>query len=58
MIVQELVGKKVVVHVETGANVAQHRGVLEAADAQSLKVKKDSETLFLCISNIIAVAAV
>jgi hypothetical protein len=58
MIVQELIGKKVVVHVETGANVAQHRGVLEAADAQFLKVKKDSETLFLCISNIIAVGAV
>jgi hypothetical protein len=58
MIIQELVGKKVVIHVETGATVVQHRGVLESADVSFLKLKKDSETIYFSMYNIIAVVGV
>lgn len=57
-VIQELVGKKVVVHAESGGRAAEHRGVLEAIDAHWLKLKKDNETLFFCLYNISAVRAV
>ncbi len=57
-IANELVGKKVVVHVNSGGAAAQHRGVLEAADGHFFKLKKDSETLFIGLPNVISVAAV
>lgn len=58
MIIHELVGKKVVIHVESGAAVVQHRGVLESADGTFLKLKKDNETIYFTIYNIVAVVGV
>jgi len=58
MIIQELVGKKVVVHVESGPNVVQHRGILESVDTSFLKLKKDNETLFFTLVNVLAVQSV
>jgi hypothetical protein len=58
MIIQELVGKKVVVHVESGSNVVQHRGILESVDSSFPKLKKDNETLFFTLVNVLAVQSV
>jgi hypothetical protein len=58
VIINELIGKKVVVHVEAGANVVQHRGILEAADSNYVKLKKDSETIFFSIHNIVGIQGV
>ena len=58
MIIQELLGKKVVVHIQTGSTVAQHRGVLESADQHFIKLKKDNETVFFTLINVVGMAAV
>lgn len=55
MIINEVVGKKVVVHVQNGTQVVLHRGVLEAADAQFIRLKKDTETMYFCMNAIVAV---
>jgi ferredoxin-fold anticodon binding domain-containing protein len=58
MILNELVGKKVVVHVTVGSSVTQHRGVLQAVDANFLKLQKDNETIFFVLTNVVGVAGV
>ena len=58
MIVNELIGKKVVLHIETGGSVIQHRGVLEAVDSHFIKLRKDNETIFFCLYNLVGIGAV
>jgi hypothetical protein len=58
MIVNELVGKKVVVHVNAGSTVALHRGVLEGADQFFIKLKKDNETIFFMLANVVGIQGV
>lgn len=55
MIINEIVGKKVVVHVENGAQVVLHRGVLEQADAQFIRLKKDTETIYFSLGFVVAI---
>ena len=55
MIINEIIGKKVVVHVENGAQVVLHRGVLEQADAQFIRLKKDTETLYFSLHFVVAI---
>lgn len=55
MIINEIIGKKVVVHIENGAQVVLHRGILEQADAQFIRLKKDTETLYFTLTFIIAI---
>lgn len=55
MIINELIGKKVVVHVENGTQVVLHRGVIEQADAQFIRLKKDTETIYFAVSFVVAV---
>ena len=57
-VIQELIGKKVVVHAESGGKSAEHRGVLEAIDNGWLKLKKDNETIFFCLYHVAAVRPV
>jgi hypothetical protein len=58
MIVQELVGKKVVVHVGTATAVVLHRGVLESVDEHFIKLRKDNETIYFVLVNIIGIQGV
>ncbi|HLP00315.1 MAG TPA: hypothetical protein VK171_17085 [Fimbriimonas sp.] len=59
MIINELIGKKVVIHVEAGSNVQLHRGVLEQADAQFIRLKKDGDTtLYFGMTKIIEIQQV
>jgi hypothetical protein len=58
VIINELIGKKVVVHVINGPAVVLHRGVLEGADTHFLKLKKDSETIFFVLVNVVALQGV
>jgi hypothetical protein len=55
MIISEILGKKVVVHIENGAQVVLHRGVLEQVDTQFIRLKKDTETLYLSLCFIVAI---
>jgi phosphatidate phosphatase APP1 len=58
MIVNELIGKKVVLHVSAGSTVALHRGVLEGVDNLFVKLKKDNETIFFVLSNVVGIQGV
>jgi small nuclear ribonucleoprotein (snRNP)-like protein len=58
MLLSELVGKKVVVHVTTGSTVTQHRGVLEAVDTHVLKLKKDNELIYFLLTTVVGVGPV
>ncbi len=55
MIINEIIGKKVVVHIENGAQVVLHRGILEQADANFIRLKKDTETIYFCLHKTIAI---
>lgn len=55
MIINEIIGKKVVVHVENGTQVVLHRGVLEQADSLFIRLKKDTETIYFCLQNVVAI---
>ncbi|MBS1702529.1 MAG: hypothetical protein JST12_12760 [Armatimonadetes bacterium] len=55
MIINEIIGHKVVVHVENGTQVVMHRGVLEQADSLFIRLKKDNETIYFCLVNVIAI---
>jgi transcription antitermination factor NusG len=55
MIINEVLGKKVVVHIENGTQVVLHRGVLEQADAQFIRLKKDTETLYFSMNFVVAI---
>ena len=55
MIINEIIGKKVVVHVENGAQVVLHRGVLEQADSLFIRLKKDTETIYFCLHAVVAI---
>lgn len=58
MLIQEIIGKKVTIHVEAGSNVQLHRGILEAADAQFIRIKKDNDTLYFGIGQIVEIQPV
>ena len=58
MILSELIGKKVVIHVAQGTQVVLHRGVLESADTHFLKLKKDNELIYFCLYHVVGVTAV
>ncbi len=55
MIINEVIGKKVVIHLENGSQVVLHRGILEQADAQFIRLKKDTETLYFSLAYIVAI---
>ena len=55
MIINEIIGKKVVVHIESATQVVLHRGILEQADPQFIRLKKDTETIYFCLHKIIAI---
>ena len=50
---QELIGKKVTVHVNVGNSDSQHIGIIEAFEENILKLRKgESEYLYFSIFNI------
>ena len=55
MIINEVIGKKVVVHIGSGTQVVVHRGVLEQADSLFIKLKKDTETIYFCMHAVVAI---
>ncbi len=57
-VVNELIGKKVVMHVINGSAVAEHRGTLITTDGVWFKLQKDHETFFFCVYNIQAIRPV
>ncbi len=55
MIINEVIGTKVVVHIQNGTQVVLHRGVLEQADAHFIRLKKDTETIYFTMTAIVAI---
>ncbi len=55
MIINEIIGKKVVIHIENATQVVLHRGVLEQADNQFVRLKKDTETIYFSMFKVIAI---
>jgi hypothetical protein len=55
MIINEIIGKKVVVHIESGTQVVLHRGILEQADGNFIRLKKDTETIYFGLHKVVAV---
>lgn len=46
---QELIGKKVTIHSEASGSEKQDVGILEAFDGTTLKLRKETETIYLVV---------